>query len=161
MHSLRSYENLEWQYVSKQKSEAMNVIFKILGFRPLEAGLEYSLRAHNVAAKVDTRVAIRCKCGLAEWIVIKKKYRLKHIRDVENIPDWEDGFFIWLLDIFDHQIPLNAYIHDFINSRKHDFQDNVDDASMFFVATQSSVNSWCFVWKVNGYLNYLGVDQTF
>ncbi len=138
--------------------KSLSVIANLFGFKPPSDQVRYSLSFHAGGTGVNDRLAIRCQFAQGDWPGVVQRLRLRQPQEAIGNAGWEEDF-LWLIGAEGIDGTLDEHCHRFINSEKHDFQDDVNDKWEVFFANESDVNSWCVVWRSNDCMNYLSFDQ--
>ena len=154
------YDGIDYQYkhTDAKQEESIQIIMNLIGFAPVPDELFYSLNFYAGGTGVDDRLAVRCRIDKENWPIVVRKLRLRHAFESMQDTEWGEEL-LWLLGADGNHHSVEAYCHQFINSKKADFQDRADEKWEIFFAYESDVNSWCVVWQANGRLNYLSFDQ--
>lgn len=157
---MQPYDGVDYRFTSadSERDKALAVIERLLGFRPSETGLDYSLNFYSGGTGVDDRLAVRCRLESVEWPTVVSRLRLNTISEALSDASWSEDFE-WLVrgDAPGHDIESDCLC--FINSNKLEFQDAAVKGCELRFAGESNVNTWCVLWLVNGNLNYLSFDQ--
>lgn len=158
---LDSYDGIDHRYSSTDadKSKAIAIVANILGVSPRLDGLEYLLCFYAGGSGHVDRLAIRCAVEATDWPIIYKNLRLRTLDQALGSPDWRERFD-WFTDEDAQADEFAAAVRHFLDTHKQPFQDGCDDAvSAIAITDESDVNTWCFVWEKDGWLNYLSFDQ--
>ncbi|WP_188704655.1 hypothetical protein [Silvimonas iriomotensis] len=157
---MHPYDGIDHRYTSSDadKNKVVRIIQNILGFAPQINGLDYSLNFYSGGIGVDDRLAIRCNLTPSDWPRVIAKLNLKPPSEALANPDWGDDF-AWLVSNCEAPSDVSADCCKFVNANKKVFQDSVSLENSPLFTDESNVNSWCVVWVVGSYLNYLSFDQ--
>ncbi|WP_374356622.1 hypothetical protein [Thermomonas sp.] len=154
------YDGIDYRYSSSDpdRSKAVEIISNIVGTRPDLDGLDYSLALYAGGSGVDDRLAIRFKDNPLNWSAISKRLRLKNPTQAIASPDWREAFE-WLICGDNSPTDITGDASSFIERHRHSFQDSPDSSTELAFSDESDVNSWCVIWRTNGWVNYLSFDQ--
>lgn len=157
---MRSYDGIDYRYSSADtdKTQAYTIVANILGVPFSAAGLEYELHFYAGGTGCDDRLAIRFKSEPIDWDAVYRNLQL-HRLGSESDSALASDLFDWSADEASPAARIDSDVRDFINAHRKTFQDVCDDASEIAYMDQSHVNTWCFVWRKDGWANYLFFDQ--
>jgi len=159
---MRSYDNVNHHYGhGAPQPDALRIIANLIGFAPVPDGLRYSLRLHAGGTGIDDRLAIRCRVDAPDWPLVVRCLRLVPCGEADREPAWFDDLR-WLLgadDTDDTDDPIDAASRRFVDAHRLDFQDAADARSDILFTRASDVNTFCVVWRRDGHMNVLSVDQ--
>lgn len=156
----RLYDGIDYRHSSgdAEQSKAIEIVTNLLGFHPGSKGLQYSMAFHAGGTGVNDKLAIRFMLEVSNRPALWKKLRLKSPAEALASPDWSESFE-WLVrsDAAANDIALD--VRAFIDTHRHPFQDPGSSSTTIAFSEESDVNSWCVVWTVDGWANYLAFDQ--
>jgi len=165
---MRPYDNVDHHYEhGAPQPDAIRIIANLIGFAPPPDGLLYSLRLHAGGTGIDDRLAVHCRVDAPDWPLVVQALRLVPCADADRDPAWRDDLH-WLLsaddtddddDTNDTDEPIDAASRRFVNAHRLGFQDAADARSDILFTRASDVNTWCVVWRRDGRMNALSVEQ--
>ena len=156
----RFYDGIDYRHSSSdaEQSKAIEIVANVLGVHPESQGLQYSLALYAGGAGVDDELAIRFMLEASNWPILKEKLRLKSPAEAMASPDWRESFE-WLVRGDAGANDIASDVRAFIDKRRHPFQDPGSSSTTIAFSEESDVNSWCVVWTVGDWANYLAFDQ--
>ena len=159
---MRTYDNVGHHYEhGAPQPDALRIITNLVGFEPAPDGLFYSLHLHAGGSGIDDRLAVHCRVDESDWPLVVQCLRLVPCLEADRDPAWHEDLR-WLLDaddISDTCDPVDVSSRRFVNAHRRDFQDAADKRSDILFARASDVNTWCAVWRRNGRMNVLNLQQ--
>ncbi|QQP97439.1 hypothetical protein [Lysobacter enzymogenes] len=157
---MRPYDGVDYRYssVDADKTQAYTIIANILGVPFSATGLEYELSFYSGGTGCDDRLAIRFKSEPIDWDAVHRHLQL-HRLGSETDSALACDLFDGIVDEASPATCIDPVVRRFINSQKRTFQDVCDGACEIAYTDQSHVNTWCFVWRKDGWANYLFFDQ--
>lgn len=157
---MRSYNGVEHRHegAGSDTRKILEVVEKLIGFRPVPSDLDYSLSFYAGGTGIDDRLAVRCRLQKSDLSAAVRHLRLVDVDQVAAGAEWLEELR-WLMDAEDSEVPLHELSSAFIEAERRQFQDHPTTTSKVFFSATSDVNSWCVVWLSGEYLNYLSFDQ--
>ncbi|UOF14797.1 hypothetical protein IEQ11_24320 [Lysobacter capsici] len=156
----RFYDGIDYRCSSSdaEQAKAIEIVINVLGFHPGWEALQYSLALYAGGTGIDDKLAIRFKLEASNRPILWQTLRLKSPTEAMASPDWSESFE-WLVRGDAASDDITSAVRAFIDRRRHPFQDPSGSSTTIAFSEDSDVNSWCVVWTVGDWANYLASDQ--